>query len=122
MLMAMPWMSGLVMPLSTWVQESPPSLLRYTPSISTPAITVPRSTGSTSKAVTRVEPMAHSWLMGTDRSFQLLPPSWVRNTKPGLVPAKTVSESEGSMAMDQMFSPSMGESNFTQLLPESSLR
>ena len=32
-------MSGLVMPLSTWAQVSPPSQLRYTPSISTPANT-----------------------------------------------------------------------------------
>ena len=66
--------------------------------------------------------MAHSWAMVADSFSQLLPPSRVRNRNGGLVPANMVLESPGSMAMDQMFSPSIGESSLAQLLPESSLR
>ena len=114
-------MSGLVMPC-TWLQVSPPSRLRYTPSISTPASTVSESTGSTTSAVIRGKPMAHSWAMAADSFSQLLPPSLVRKRKGGLVPAKMVLGSEGLIAMAQIFSPSIGESSLAQFIPESSLR
>ena len=121
-LKAMPWMSGLVMPCSTWVQESPPSLLTYTPSISTPAMMVLLSTGSTSRAVTRGSPMAHSWAMLASSLSQVAPPSRLRNRLAGAVPTYMLLELDGSTAMDQIFRPSMGESSLLQCIPESSLR
>ena len=66
--------------------------------------------------------MAHSWAMDADSFSQLLPRSLERNRNGGLVPTKIVPVSAGSTAIDQMLSPSMGESNFSQLSPESSLR
>ena len=73
----MPWMSGSVMP-DTRLQESPPSRLRCTPSISTPAQTMRESSGSTTMAVTLGVPMAHSAAKSRESWSHWCPPSLER--------------------------------------------
>jgi hypothetical protein len=50
------------------------------------------------------------------------PPFRERNTAEGLVPAKMVSGSTGSMARAQICREFIGESSLPQLTPQSSLR
>ena len=73
--MAMSWTSRSLSPWTTFVQVSPPSRLRKTPSISTPAHTMRRSSGSTSTRVTNGFPMEHSVATATSRRSQRHPPS-----------------------------------------------
>jgi hypothetical protein len=120
--MTIPWMSGSASPPATRSQVSPPSRLRCTPSISTPAHTVRESSGSTTVAVTRGVPIAHSFAKSRGSCSQCWPPSRDRYTAEGLVPAKMVSGLDGSMARDQMFRLASGPLTRSQLAPLSRLR
>jgi hypothetical protein len=73
--------------IQTRLRVSPPSRLRNTPSISTPAQTVRWSSGSTITLVTTDVPMEHSRAMSTANFSQRCPPSRERQTAAGRVPA-----------------------------------
>ena len=121
--MARLWMSGSVTPLVTTSHVLPPSLLCRTPSTSRPAQMCWWSTGSTTRAVTLGMPtLGHSSAICTDSLSQCWPPSVERNSAAGLVPAKIMLGSTGSMARAQMGISFMGESSRSQCCPLSSLR
>src|SRR6516162_1959487 len=121
--MARLWMSGSVTPLVTTSHVLPPSLLCRTPSTSRPAQMCWWSTGSTTRAVTLGMPtLGHSSAICTDSLSQCWPPSVERNSAAGLVPAKMMSGSTGSMARAQMGISFMGEFSRSQCSPLSSLR
>src|SRR5205807_2093127 len=121
--MARLWMSGSVTPLVTTSHVLPPSLLCRTPSTSRPAQMCWWSTGSTTRVVTLGMPtLGHSSAICTDSLSQCSPPSVERNSAAGLVPAKIMLGSTGSMARAQMGISFMGESSRSQCSPLSSPR
>ena len=110
------------MPLVMRLQLSPPSVLRRTPSTSTPAQTTFGSDGSTVSAVTRGTPtFGHSSTISTGSFCQLRPPSVERNSPAGRVPAKIMSGLVGSIAMRQTSIAFIGESSRAKLWPPSRL-
>src|SRR6266852_7083454 len=106
--------------LSPWPRGShvtPPSLLRKSASISTPAQMVLGSVGSIMTVVTRVCMMrGHSRMIFTAGSLHVLPPSSVRNKRDGHVPTTIKFGSLAEMAIDHTCSPLIGDSMRDQLL------
>ena len=60
--------------------------------------------------------MWHSWAICTGSFIQLEPPSRERKSAAGLIPTKIVWVSIGSMAMDQIGMPSMGDHIFSHFV------
>jgi hypothetical protein len=86
-----------------------------------PAQMVWWSLGSTIILVVRGMPTGQGMVTPNDKVCHVLPPSRERKAS-GLVPTKMVSESVGSTVTDQIWIPSMGDSNFSQVPPAFSLR
>src|SRR5262249_34177867 len=118
--------SGLGMAPFTVVHVSPPSVLRRTPSTSSPTQTLCESVGSTAIPVGRGIPtFSHSAAIGTGRRCQLLPAAVERQLAGVLgvpTPANITFGSDGSVARLQIIEPLIGPSSRRQVAPASSLR